>query len=113
YRDFKANLIAFFKDLAKKYFATHAEYDYKNVQKDELTKLALAEKNEKQRDIEARKEFAKQLRLYPQQLDGLESKYSSLVEALTKKIEDSSLIYEDIQGLLSQIEDCKIQLQNI
>ena len=79
YRDFKANLIAFFKDLAKKYFATHAEFDYKNIQKEEFTKLALAEKNEKQRDIESRREFAKNLKQFPQQLDGLETKYSSLV----------------------------------
>jgi len=113
YRDFKATLIAFFKDLAKKYFATNAEYDYKNVQKDELTKLALAEKNEKQRDIEARREFAKQLKLYPQQLDNIEIKYKSLIDLLKNKIEVSDIVFEEIQQILTQIEDCKIQLQNI
>lgn len=110
YRDFKSELISFFKDLAKKYFSTHAEYNYKDEQKEEFRKLAQAEEQEKLRDKEARKLFSKQLKEYPQILDNLETQFNDWIEKLKRKIEDSSLVYEELQSILNNLEQCKIQL---
>ena len=51
FSDFKVDLIAFFKDLAKKYFATNAEYDFKREQQNDLIKLAEAARQEHEKDI--------------------------------------------------------------
>lgn len=106
-RDFKSDLIEFFKDLSKKYFATKAEYDYKEEQKNELVKLALSQKKEHEKDIEARKEFAAKLRLLPNQLESLLNKFNRLVADLKEKSNKNNILYEEIEKILAEIEICK------
>jgi signal transduction histidine kinase len=113
FRDFRTDLIAFFKDLAKKYFATKATYDYKRDQQGELKKLADAEKQEKERDIQARKEFAQKLKTLPQQLKTLQNEYDNLVTELEKKSNESEIVYEEIQTLLSKIESYKVRIADL
>lgn len=110
FRDFKTDLISFFDDLAKKYFADTAEYDYKKEQQDELQKLAEAEQQEHERDKQARKDFAKKLNTLPKELDQLESEYNSLVKQLESKANQSQIVYEEIQDLLSKVENCKVRI---
>lgn len=110
FRDFKADLIGFFDDLAKKYFADTAEYDYKKEQQDELQKLAEAEQQEHERDKQARKDFAKKLNSLPKELDQLESEYENLIKQLEKKTNQSQIVYDEIQDLLSKIENCKVKI---
>ncbi|QYH38467.1 hypothetical protein GYM62_06510 [Algoriphagus sp. NBT04N3] len=112
FRDFKTDLIAFFKDLAKKYFATKAEYDYKRDQQDDLKERAEAEHQEQERDKEARKSFANELKEKPKQLEELKNKYNSLLEELSKKSSQTNIIYEEIQGLIEKIEECKVKIYN-
>lgn len=108
FRDFRADLIAFFKDLAKKYFATKAEYDYKREQQEEIKELAEAEQQEKQRDIQARKEFAKKLNRFPKELDALQKEYDGLISLLERKSNQPNLVYEAVQSILARVESCKI-----
>ena len=112
FRDFKINLIAFFKDLAKKYFATHAEYDFKEEQQGELKEIAYAEKQEQQRDIEARKEFVRKLNAAPKEIENLESEYNQYISELELKSKQASIAYDEIQQLVVRIEDCKVRLAN-
>ncbi len=109
-REFKNDLIAFFKDLAKKYFSTNAEYDYKKEQQDDLRKLADAARQEHERDIQARKDFAKKLTTLPKELTALENQYESLIKQLEIKSNQTLIAYEEIQSLLSNIESCKVKV---
>lgn len=111
-RDFRNDLVSFFRDLAKKYFSTNAEYDYKREQQDELHKLAEAEQQEQERDKAARKEFAKNLNALPKELDKLENEYESLIKLLEKKSNQSRIVYDEIQDLLLKVEDCKIRIED-
>lgn len=113
FRDFRIDLVAFFKDLAKKYFATKAVYDYKREQQAELKKLSFAEQQEKQRDIQARKDFTQKLKVLPKQLDFLETEYDNLIAQLREKSIDSEIVYGEIQSLLSDIETCKVRIAEI
>ncbi|MEX6691012.1 ATP-binding protein [Danxiaibacter flavus] len=110
YRDFKTDLIAFFRDLAKKYFATRAEYSYKEDQQDDLIKRAVAEKQEHERDNEARKNFAKELKDKPQELENLQAEFQQHIASLKQKSLQENLAYEQIQQLMGKVEDCKTRL---
>ncbi len=110
FRDFKTDLIGFFDDLAKKYFSDTAEYDYKKEQQEELKKLADAEKQEQEKDKQARKDFVKKLTVLPKELDGLENHFDNLVQKLESKSNQSQIVYEEIQSLLSEIENCKVKI---
>lgn len=109
YRDFRTDLISFFKDLAKKYFATKAEFDYKKTQQEELEKQAQIAEQERQRDIEERKKFAQQLKILPNQLEGLKKEYNELLKKLESKTLESEISYNEIQTLLSDLDKCKIK----
>jgi hypothetical protein len=112
-RDFKSDLISFFKDLAKKYFATNAEEPYKKQQQAELKKLADAERQEKERERKEKQEFNNKLKLLPNELKDLEAEYDGLVEKLEVKSNQSQIVYAEVKSLLSQVEQCKIKLSEI
>ena len=113
FRDFKTDLVAFFKDLAKKYFATRASFDYKREQQEELKELAVAEQQEKQKDIQARKDFAKKLKSFPERLQSLQNEYDNLINRLENKTNESEVVYAEIQSLLSEIESCKVKIAEL
>ncbi len=110
YRDFKTDLIAFFKDLARKYFATNAEYGYKNEQQEDLRVKAEAEKQEHERDKEARRNFAKELKEKPHELENLQTEFQQHITDLKQKSLQANLAYEQIEELMGKIEDCKTRL---
>jgi len=111
YRDFKADLIGFFKDLAKKYFATDAEDTYREEHKEKLRNLAKAAEQEKEKEKEARKQFAADLKSYPTQLSEIQNQLKTHFEKLEEKNKQSETVYNEIQELLSSIEDCKVRLK--
>lgn len=112
-RDFKSDLIAFFEDLAKKYFATHAEEPYKKLQQAELKKLADAERQEKEREKQEKQTFNQKLKSLPNELRQLEDEYDDLIEQLKSKSSQSQIIYEEVKTLLVQVEQCKIKLSEL
>jgi signal transduction histidine kinase len=113
YRDFKIDLIAFFKDLAKKYFATRAEYEYKNEQQNELEKLSETAKQEHQRDIEERKKFVQRLNLLPRELEQLERELANDINLLKSKVANPSSSYDEIRPLLDRIDKAKIRYSDL
>lgn len=113
YKEFKTDLEAFFIDLAKQYFGTNAEFDYKEVQKNELQKESQYAKDEYEKEKVYRKEYAKKLREYPQLLKEQVDKYENLLVELNSKQQDSDLIYEDIDSILKQIESCKLKIRKL
>ncbi len=113
YRDFRQDLIAFFIDLQKKYFSTKAEFDYKRVQQEELVKLSNAAKQEKQREIDERRKFARLLSELPQELDKLEKDFFFVIKLLREKATDPAASYAEIQPLLHTITQSKIKLSDL
>ncbi len=113
FRDFKMDLIAFFIALAKKYFSDKAETNFKAEQQKELSKLAEAERQEQERDAQARKDFVKKLSILPNELDELEKEYGFLVKHLETKSNQQQIGYEEIQSLFKEIEFCKIKLSEL
>ncbi|KQR67488.1 ATP-binding protein [Pedobacter sp. Leaf176] len=113
FRDFKVDLINFFKDLAKKYFATKAEEDYKRDQQEELKKMSLAEEQEKQRDIQARKEFQQKLKDLPGTLEKLQIEYDGYLKELENKSNQSDIIYNDLQNIITKAENCRIRIKDL
>lgn len=110
FRDFKVDLIGFFVDLAKKYFATKAEFTYKDEQQEELKEKAEAANIEHEKDIAARREFAKNLTRLPKELASLTQEYDNYTAQLESKANQSNLVYEEIQDLVSRIEQCKVKI---
>lgn len=113
YKEFKADLEAFFIDLARKYFGTNAEFDYKSSQKSDIDKASKSAKEEFEKEKALRKEFAKKLKEYPQLLDTAICNYQRLLDMLEKKQQESVLLYEDIDSILNQIEDSKLQIYKL
>jgi signal transduction histidine kinase len=113
YREFRSLLIEFFIDLAKKYFSTNAEHDYKDKQIQQLKKLAASEKDEKRREKEAKKNFASKLRTYPEEIDALKEEYLNLIDQLTHKVGKVNVAYEDIDVTIQAISECKGKLKKL
>lgn len=113
YKEFKTDLEAFFIDLAKKYFGTDAEFDYKENQKSDIEKASKSAKEEHEKEKALRKEYGKKLKEYPQLLDVIIGNYQKLLYELKDKQQESVLLYEDIDFILKQIEDCKLKIRKL
>ncbi|WP_319500342.1 ATP-binding protein [uncultured Draconibacterium sp.] len=113
YREFKADLEAFFIDLAKQFFATDAKSDLKEKQQTDLKKQAEAEKKEKEREKEERREFSKKLTQHPKELKELQQKIESDTALLSDLVTKSSLIYDEIRATLGRIEKTKTKLNSL
>lgn len=113
YKEFKADLEAFFIDLAKKFFGTDAEFNYKENQKSDIEKASKSAKEEHEKEKALRKEFAKKLKEYPELLDATIHNYQKLIDELKMKQQDSVLLYEDIDFILKQIEECKLKIRKL
>jgi len=109
YREFKEDLIAFFIDLAKKYFRTDAEYEYKATQQKEFEE----ERLEKEREKEERQEFNKNLKEYPPLLEEYAHEYIRLLDELEHHVKQAKVIYEQIEDLLGKIDESRTKLREI
>lgn len=113
YREFKADLEAFFEDLAKQFFATDAKSDLKEKQQIELNKQAKAEKDEKEREKEERRNFSKKLTQYPKELDLLQKEIEDDTACLEDLISKSNVIYEEIRSILDKLEKAKSKVNSL
>lgn len=112
YRDFRIDLIAFFRDLANKYFGTKAEFDYKKVQQEELKRLSKAAERERQLEIEERKKFAQELSTKPDELKEFEQNFKTSIDTLQEGLKNGPIPYEKLQPLLDTIERQKVKVLN-
>ena len=113
YRDFRLDLIDFFKDLSKKYFGSNATSDIKSTQQEELEKLSEAAKEEHQRDIEERKKFARAVNQLPKELEQLQQELTNSTQLLRAKSADSTVPYEEIQPILNTISQLKVRYTDL
>jgi signal transduction histidine kinase len=113
YREFKADLEAFFTDLAKQFFGTDAKSDLKEKQQKELNKQAEAEKAEKEREKKERRDFSKKLTRFPKELESLQIKIEKETAYLNKLISQSEIVYEEIRKTLESIEKSKSKINEL
>jgi len=109
YREFKATLVSFFIDLARKYYGTKAESEIKTEQQEEIEQQKLEEEREK----EERKAFIENLKLYPKELLSLEKELTRLTSALEQKIKELFNGYDEIESILREIDELKIKIEKL
>lgn len=113
YRDFKQDLQHFFDDLAKRYFGTKASSDIKRQQKEALKELEQTAKLEKEKEKAERKTFNEKLRTLPNELSRLEREITTSSSILSNKLQQQNVLYEEIEGLLQQIESYKMRIRSL
>ncbi len=109
YREFKATLVSFFIDLARKYYGKGAEFDIKTEQQVEIN----LHKQEEEREKEERKHFVANLNAYPKELEELLNELNRLTEELENKIGELFEGYEKIESILARIDEVKINIQGL
>tara|TARA_R110002167_G_scaffold155670_1_gene350124 strand:+ start:1717 stop:4665 length:2949 start_codon:yes stop_codon:yes gene_type:complete len=113
YREFKIDLIGLFLNLAKEYFGTDAKQDIKHQQLEEFKEAKASEIEEKKLEKEERNKFKKYLKDVPIKLKTFNIKYEALRNNLRIKLNDSKVIYQDIQQMLRQIDLLKADFENL
>jgi signal transduction histidine kinase len=113
HREFKTDLTALFIDLAKEYFGTDAKQDIKEKQFNEHKEVKASEAEEKKLEKEERSKFKLYLKEIPIELQVVTSKFKTIGKELKKKLKDSSIIYQDIQFLLREIDKLKGEIENL
>lgn len=113
FREFKIDLISLFSNLAKEYFGTNAKQDIKQKQLGEFKEAKASEIEEKKLEKEERTRFKNYLKEVPKELERFNVSYLILSNELKTKLNDSSVIYQDIQQLLRQIDKLKADFENL
>lgn len=113
YRELKIDLISLFINLAKEYFGTNAKQDIKQKQLEEFKDARTSEIEEKKLEKEEKTKFKNYLKAVPRELENFNSKYLILKDELKNKLNDSNVIYQDIQQLLRQIDKLKADFENL
>lgn len=109
YREFKTILISFFIDLARKYYGKDAQFNLKTDQKEQINQ----EKQEEAREKEERKQFIAKLKTYPKELEKLQNELDRLKEELEKRSAELFNGYDQIEKILSQIDEVKIKIASL
>lgn len=113
YRVFKDDLSAIFLDLAKEYFADKAKQsiflDEKKKAKAQFEVLQKDKEREKQEKIA----FTKGLKDYPKRFDAYQRDYAQTIKELQSKLEQSNVVFSDIEFLLNKIQKLEIQYSDL
>lgn len=113
YRAFKEDLIAFFEDLAKIYFATNALNTAKKDQQAEMAnKVGVAQKEE-ERIKEERIKFNEKITNNNKELKKIESKIGGLIAELNTKLSQSVILYTDIESIRKELEATKLEYKKL
>lgn len=110
YREFQYDLQSFFKDLAKKYFRTEPEFDYRIKQKDKLNEQDEVEKKEKEREKELRKEFVERLKSYPKEIDSFITQTEELIKKFDTQLNGFLIAYDEIRDLIAKLRLAVIRI---
>lgn len=116
YKEFKRDLIAFFIDLAKSFFATTKD-DFENARSEQQKEIQ--RQNEKMADIEkrnstrARTEFMARVRSNSEEISRLEDEIKSLKEKLRQAAENLSLSYDTYKHLGDELDNKRAKLRRL
>jgi len=103
YRAFKDDLISFFIEIAKQYFATEAKSSLFLDKTAKLKDQSKAIKQDKEREKQEKIKFTKSLKDYPDNFSSYQTKYKTLLADLENKVNQTNVIYSDIETLLNEI----------
>lgn len=113
YRAFESDLIAFFIQVAKDFFSDKAEQSIFLDQKKILNKRNEAIESDKKRETEEKKAFSRSLNAYPDKFKKYEKEYSSLLELLAQKIEDTNVAFSEIESILERLHKLDVEFENL
>lgn len=104
YRVFKDDLIAFFTELANEYFGDKANQPSIFLDpKKKLNEQNEALQEDQKRTKKEKIAYTKSLREYPKLFKEYRAKYKELLDQLSVKINETNLIYSEIEELLDNI----------
>lgn len=113
YRAFKEDLSALFIDLAKEFFSDKAKQSVFLDEKKRLNEQDEVIKKDKKREQQEKKAFTQSLKEYPRRFDEYRSEYEATLNELESKITQSSVLFSEIERLLSKIRDLDIRYNSL
>ncbi|TPD67307.1 ATP-binding protein [Flavobacterium microcysteis] len=113
YRAFEADLIAFFIQVAKDFFSDKAQQSIFLDQKKILNERNKAIESDSKRETEEKKAFSRSLNAYPNKFKEYEKEYSSLLELLAQKIEDTNVAFSEIESILERLHRLDVEFENL
>ncbi len=113
YRAFKSDLISFFIELAKEFFADTAKQSIFLDKKENLKKQSEEISKDKKREIQAKRIFTRSLQEYPKRFEEYQNEYKELLLKLEQKTNAVDVLYSDIESLLDRINTLNIEYKKL
>lgn len=113
YRVFKDDLSAMFVDLAKEYFADKAKQSIFLDEKKKANAQSDVLKKDREREKQDKIAFTKGLKEYPKRFETYQREYEQTIEELKRKLEQSEIVFSDIEILLNKIQKFEVQYSEL
>ena len=113
YRAFKDDLSALFIDLAKEYFSDKAKQSLFLDEKKKIKAQYDAINQDKKREKQEKIAFTKSLKEYPALFASYKNEYIETILLLQKKVEQSEVVYTEIDVLLNKIQQLDIKYKSL
>jgi len=113
YSAFESDLIAFFIQLAKDFFASTAEQTIFLDEKRKLNEQHAALSEDKKRETQEKRAFSRALSSYPDRFNNYTERYNKLIAQLDEKVSLSKTTYSDIENLLNELHALNIEFENL
>ena len=113
YRVFKDDLSAIFLDLAKEYFADKAKQSIFLDEKKKANAQFDVIQKDKEREKQEKVAFTKGLKDYPKRFEAYQREYEQTIKDLQNKLEQSNVVFSDIESLLNKIQKLEVQYSDL
>jgi len=113
YRAFREDLIQFFIQLSKDFFATSPKKSNFFDKKSELKYQKKELKKDKERERREKIKLTQELKKFPAIFKKYQHNYTLLVEDLNRKVNDDNVIYSDLEEKLAEIDELNIEFKNL
>lgn len=113
YRVFKDDLSAIFLDLAKEYFADKAKQSIFLDEKKKANAQFDVIQKDKEREKQEKIAFTKGLKDYPKRFEAYQREYEQTIKDLQNKLEQSNVVFSDIESLLNKIQKLEVQYTDL
>ncbi len=113
YRVFKDDLSAIFLDLAKEYFADKAKQSIFLDEKKKANAQFDVIQKDKEREKQEKIAFTKGLKDYPKRFEAYQREYEQTIKDLQNKLEQSNVVFSDIESLLNKIQKLEVQYSDL
>jgi signal transduction histidine kinase len=113
YSAFESDLVAFFLQLARDYFADKAEKSIFLDEKEKLNKQNQAIADDKKRETAEKKAFSKELSAYPDKFADYEKRYLNLIAKIEEKVGLVSTAYSDLEFDLAELQRLDLEFEHL